>query len=64
MLTTHYPINASQPKKRGPKTKVHRGPLPEHLKLLARLCVKHDGPVTLRTGTASLTMLQSKANSS
>ena len=35
------------PKKRGPKTKLHQGPLPEHLQLLARLCVKHDGPGNL-----------------
>ena len=35
------------PKKRGPKIKIHQGPLPEHLKLLARLCVKHDGPGNL-----------------
>jgi hypothetical protein len=35
------------PKKRGPKTKLHQGPLPDHLKLLARLCIKHDGPGNL-----------------
>lgn len=35
------------PKKRGPKAKIFRGPLPEHLKLLARLCIKHDGPGNL-----------------
>jgi hypothetical protein len=35
------------PKKRGPKAKVFRGPLPEHLKLLARLCIEHDGPGNL-----------------
>ena len=34
-------------KKRGPKIKVHNGPLPEHLKLLAKLCIKHDGPGNL-----------------
>jgi hypothetical protein len=34
-------------KKRGPKTKVYNGPLPEHLKLLAELCIKHDGPGNL-----------------
>jgi hypothetical protein len=26
---------------------VHNGPLPEHLKLLAKLCIKHDGPGNL-----------------
>jgi hypothetical protein len=41
------PPATSLPKKRGPKTKLHQGPLPEHLKLLARLCVKHDGPGNL-----------------
>lgn len=41
------PPTLNLPKKRGPKTKLHQGPLPEHLKLLARLCVKHDGPGNL-----------------
>lgn len=45
--TIQYHAPADMPKKRGPKTKVHHGPLPAPLKLLARLCIKHDGPGNL-----------------